>query len=493
MKPQATDPQSAPYFWENVGFVRDETVNKYFLDAPFDPPEQFPELPVQTGLNPNNDVYRLVRSVFIEMKLDEQRIGTKEWNPLRGLVTEGDKVVVKPNLVTHKHYLGDYHLFSTIIHGSFLRPIVDYLRLALGESGTITIADNPIESADFDQLMKFTGIAEMVEILRGRGYNQLKFLDLRPRVIRETESGEFISKPQPGDPLGYVDVDLKQDSMFSEFDGRENNHYYTLADPAVDHFDPHYVGKSTTDDFHNDQTHKYIVSKTVLDADVVVNVAKMKCHCKSGVSLNLKNMIGVVYDKFCMPHHRPGMLPQGDSFPSYPARHYVFARQAYVKLRKWIRIHRFPGFRRFRNSLQKNEVLVGQHIEHGNWKGNDTIWRTVLDLNRIMAYGDVDGTMHSTPQRKFLCFVDGIISQQGDAPINGEAIATSTVVAGFNPVITSALTLKIMGIDRSLISSINRAVETDPWPLLADPTFDLGFADRDTPNLEFKLSKGWRN
>ena len=482
----------APYFLECHGFVRDLQVKGYYLEPPFDPPAVFPELPT-TPTQRDNQVYGLVRKLLEELRLDEDHIGSPQWNPFQDIVRPGDKVVIKPNLVTHTHYLGDFHLYSTIIHGSLLRPLVDYLQKALDGSGQIIIADNPVEGACFDRLMKFTGIEAFVNVLRKRGHSNVEVLDLRPRVLREQANGEWSHKTQPGDPLGYVTVDLGKNSLFAEFDDRSNNHYYTLADPAVDHFDPHYVGKSTTDDYHNANTHKYIVSKTVLDADLVVNIAKMKCHCKSGVSLNLKNMIGVVYEKFCMPHHRPGMLPEGDSFPTPPASHYVFARKAYVKLRKWVRIHKFPGFRKIRNSLQKNELLVGQHIEHGNWKGNDTIWRTVLDLNRIVAYADVDGQMHDTPQRRSFCLVDGIISQQGDAPINGEAIATSTLVGGINPVITSALALKIMGLDLDIIKSIGRARSLDPWPLLGNPDFDLRFPETESPNLNFKLSKGWRN
>ena len=59
----------------------------------------------------------------------------------------------------------------------------------------------------------------------------------------------------------------------------------------------------------------------------------MKSHCKTGFSMALKNMIGIVDEKNCMPHHRPGPPPVGDSFPFTPARHYIYARKTYLKLR----------------------------------------------------------------------------------------------------------------------------------------------------------------
>jgi uncharacterized protein (DUF362 family) len=473
-------------------YVRDTAVDRYCLDSPFDPPEPYPEFEGGAPVNARNRVYGLVRDLLRQMRLDEANIDRPEWNPLGDVIRPGDRVVIKPNWVTHTHYLGNDHLYSTIVHGSVLRPLVDYVKLALGDTGEIVIADNPVEGADFEKIMAFTGARSMVDTLKQRGYRQLSVADLRPRALRERKNGEFYYETQAGDPLGYTTIDLGKDSLFAEFDDRDDNHYYTLADPAVDHFDPTFRGKSRTDDYHNATTHKYVVSRTLLNADVILNVAKMKCHCKSGVSLNLKNMIGVVYEKHCMPHHRPGMFPEGDSFSEYPATHYVMARKAYVKLRKWIHIHRFPGFRRFRNTLQKNKVLVGQHIEHGNWKGNDTIWRTILDLNRILLYGDVDGYMHDRPQRKLICVTDGIISQQADAPINGEAIATSVLVGGLNPVLNDALALKLMGIDYRKIKAVAKAPSIDKWPLLADPTIDLGFSVRQTDDLKFELSRGWK-
>ena len=35
----------------------------------------------------------------------------------------------------------------------------------------------------------------------------------------------------------------------------------------------------------------------------------------------------------------------------------------------------------------------------GSWYGNDTIWRTCLDLQRIVRYGKLDGSLAIVPQR----------------------------------------------------------------------------------------------
>lgn len=402
------------------------------------------------------------------------------------------KVVIKPNLVTHRHYLGEDSFASSVIHSAVLRPLIEHIvKLSQGKA-SITIADNPVEGADFKAILEKTGIGPMVTELQNQGYRNLSVCDLRPLVLREDRRGHFYQEQQAGDPLGYVEIDLGRDSMFAELDDVPGIHYYTLADSTVDHFDPRKVQESRTDQYHCPGMHKYLVSKTILDADLIVNVAKMKTHCKAGVSMALKNMIGMVYLKECMPHHRPGPPPLGDSFPDYPAAHYVASRKAYRFLREKFGIQRIPGFRTIRNLMQKKKILIGQHTEHGNWKGNDTIWRTILDLNRIAIYADKNGVMRDTPQRQMLCIIDGIIAQQGEGPMAGEPVNAGIIFGGDNPVLVDALALKAMGIDWRTIPHISKTQGIKKWPLLTEKKVALDFPSINIPNFHFNMPKGWR-
>jgi len=480
------------FFSKALAFVQDQGCSQYFPQAPFDPPTVYPESAWAGHTNGNNSVYSLVRDFLIKLGLDGKNIATPGWNPLGEIIEPGQVVLIKPNLVSPRHLWGEEALWTSIIHGSILRPIIDYVHLALQGRGTIIIADNPVAGADFDQIMKFTGIKAMVEHLRSRGYDNLQVIDLRPRVLREGANGEFYYETVTGDPLGYATIDLGRDSLFSEFDQNPDLHYYTLSDQAIDHLDPKCVRASTTDKFHHSCAHQYLVSKSILNADVIINVAKMKTHCKAGVSLTLKNMIGMVYLKECMPHHRPGSPPDGDSFPQFPPAYYVFLRKTYRQLRKWLGIHKMPGFRSFRDSMQKHEIILGQHIEHGNWKGNDTIWRTILDLNRIALYADKDGRMQDSPQRRIFCLIDGIIAQEGEGPMAGRPKACSMLVGGLNPVLVDALAVKTMGIDYRMIPTLARAKGIKKWPLVPEAEVDLSLPEIETPDLDFQLPKGWR-
>lgn len=477
-------------FSNKVSSVYHSEVEQYYKDVPFEPPDRYPELPFISTIDRKNSIYPMVRELLKKMEMDKEHIGTAQWNPFKDLIKPGDKVLIKPNLVTHSHYFGKDAILSTIVHGSIIRPIIDYIYLALDGKGSITIADTPVEPSDFDEIMLVTGIRKMVDELKKDGYKNLRIIDLRPEIGFERENGELARQRVSGDPLGYVSIDLAKESCFNEFDCRDNIHYYTLADRTVNHLDPREDKKSITDEYHNSNTHRYVISKTVLDSDVIINIAKMKTHCKAGVSMTLKNMIGIVSTKDCMPHHRPGPPPDGDAFPDYPASYYVESRKFYRNLRRLLHIHKFPGVRFAINTLRRKKIIVGQQVEHGNWKGNDTIWRTILDVNRIALYADKNGVMHEQPQRRFFGLIDGVIGQHGNAPIAGEPIKCGIILGGYNPVVLDALGVKIMGIDYKHIKTISEATKIDKWRLVGKDV-DLSFNSVDVPNLGFVLPEGW--
>ncbi len=401
------------------------------------------------------------------------------------------RIVIKPNLVTHRHYMGGEFLAGSVISGAVLGPLIECFLVRTGSAVPITVADNPVEGADFSGILEYTGLGRIISDLASAGYSNVQVIDLRPQVMREDSAGKFQHYTQSGDPLGYVEIDLGRDSMLTELDSIPGNHYYTLADSSIDHFDPRFSGESRTDRFHCSDRHAYLVSRTILNADLIVNVAKLKTHCKAGVSLCLKNMIGMVYLKECMPHHRPGPPPTGDAFPQYPAAYYVAARKGYRWLRERLAIHKLPGFRRLRDRMQQQKILIGQHIEHGNWFGNDTIWRTILDLNRIALYADKDGIMRDTRQRRMICLIDGIVGQEGEGPMAGKPVKAGVLLGGWNPVLVDAFAAKLMGIDYRRIPQIARAKGIHRWPLLRAEETDLTFPTVQLPNFGFKMPKGW--
>ena len=68
---------------------------------------------------------------------------------------------------------------------------------------------------------------------------------------------------------------------------------------------------------HAPGRHQYLVAREVIEADVIVNLPKLKTHKKAGVTCALKNLIGINGNKEYLPHHRVGGAERGgDCYPA---------------------------------------------------------------------------------------------------------------------------------------------------------------------------------
>src|SRR4030095_6711097 len=113
-----------------------------------------------------------------------------------------------------------------------------------------------------------------------------------------------------------------------------------------------------------------------------------------------------------LPHHREGTPAQGgDQFTEDRLRHRA-ERATMVVFRRC-----FPLLGPLRPVVARPLKTLGRGlfgdtntdtVRSGNWYGNDTAWRMVVDLNRILFYADAVGVLHERPVRRFLSIVDGI-------------------------------------------------------------------------------------
>lgn len=447
-----------------VSLVQCKEILQYPSKPPFAPTQNFPEFQSCLALNPDNFVYGMVRELLHELAFDIDHYDLKTWNPLGHLIKPGDNVVIKPNLAKHEHHLGDEGLLCTITHGSVLRPIIDYVYIALQGKGRIVICDTPFEYADFDKMCEVTGIKETVAYFKKHGY-PVELIDLRKYITKFYSGNKTKHYEQNGDPEGYVVVDLKDQSEFHELD-HANQNYHTLADHTVDHYDPFSKDIGETNRHHHPGKHEYLISRTMLNADVVISVPKLKTHGKAGVTLNLKNMIGIASGKTYMPHHRPGNQPYGDAFPTPPPEEFVrrrFTRRKIAHSVYWLQsvigdaaMKKFADL--FRNVVLERFWPVKQfeqkRIEWGDWYGNDTLWRTILDLNKILLYCDKDGNLRETRQRKYFSVIDGIIGQEGQGPTMGIPTHTCLLIGGDDPVAVDTVATVVMGLDTEKVPAI---------------------------------------
>jgi hypothetical protein len=140
-------------------------------------------------------------------------------------------------------------------------------------------------------------------------------------------------------------------------------------------------------------------------------------------------------------------------------------------------------------------------VEDGDWYGNDTVWRMVLDLNTLMFYADSDGVLRDVPQRRYFSVIDGIIGGMEEGPLRPRPCDAGVLAAGFNPVAVDMLCARVMGFDVQRIPNIRRAAERAWLPLGRFTSEDLMIASNlerwrsifhsVDPGLAFTPSSGW--
>jgi len=485
-------------FWKDLSIfvVHDGSVKDYppVRQAPFDPGVAYLEYRESVS-EKANPVYDMVRTALRLLRRDEPNYGTPKWNPLRGVVDPGMNVVVKPNLVADTMSSpGD--LSALFTHMSVIRPILDYVRIALEGKGAITLGDAPIQRTDWEHLQRISGLDIMLATLNRRDDIPIELVDFRREVTIRNKLGVVVRR-EVRDEDHFREIDLAGGSMLMPIIGDYRRF-------RVSRYDPEALIRN-----HNPRRNCYMIHRRVLDADVVIHVPKLKGHKKAGISVGLKSMVGSVCGKDWLPHFRLGdaKTGKGDEYLNRSA-----LREAHAAL--------VDAMERGGKIKRTGAALLDKGIRgvmrvcgvdptcEGNWYGNDTTWRMVYDLNLILCYATAEGEIRNTPQRRSLYIVDGIIGAEGNTPLMPTAHPAGTVVVGTNPIAVDAVAASAMGFDCQKVPNLRAAWECSSlWRLppdnatLQDVTIAMhendtvcrldlnSFADR--LNLAFAAPLGW--
>jgi hypothetical protein len=442
----------------------------YLEAAPYDPP---------------NPVYEAVEAMLRDLGLDRARAGTPEWNPLGDLAGPGDHVIIKPNLVSSKNMhekITGMKLAASSTHGSLLRPFLDYALKAVGPRGRVRVVDTPVEGCEIEKVAGPLGIFAAIDHLKSKGHD-VDFIDMRyfrvaphlalddvRRYGRSWNLGLLWRTPLRGDPRGYRTVDLGEQSRFKDAgappDGQlrfHRSHYRT----PVEH--------------HTGGRHEYSAPGTVLDADVVINLPKMKTHKKTAVTLSLKSVIGLTNEKYWLPH-----FTAGD--PSVGGDEYDRPQALSDRIENKLSRFPLPGD----NSLIARAPKVGgpPKVIDGSWEGNRTLWRTILDLNRLLFFADKEGRLRDTPQRRYLTVVDGIVAGEGEGPLGATPVEAGLLVGGFDPALVDVAATRAMGLDPEKIVMVREALG---GKLLPGGQLSLleEVLDGPAPTRRFKPPRSW--
>jgi uncharacterized protein (DUF362 family) len=429
---------------------RGETT-QYPERAPFSPMQAYPEYTLGDSASEPNSAYDAVRGCFHTAGLDAARFGTPEWNPLQELIHPGETVLLKPNMVHQRHPRDPQGWRYMITHGSVIRAVADYVWKAVGPKGKVVLADAPQTDASFSEMVRILGLDAMRDFYLARGLT-FEIVDLRQEEW--TTRGDVVVKRRklPPNPYGSVAFDLGPASEFADHPGA--GRYYG-AD-----YDAGVVNRH-----HSEGRHEYLIAGCAIKCDVVFSLPKWKTHKKAGITASLKNLVGVNADKNWLPHHTEGAAVRGgDEHPSPDLKH-----RAERKVAAAIRglSLRLPGVGPWVHRVARGvgKPVFGDTettVRSGNWFGNDTIWRMCLDLNKIVFYGNADGSLRA-PQRqnrkRHYVLVDGILAGEGRGPLNPDPVPAGVVLFGVHPPSVDAACAYLMGFDPERVPIVFRAFQ----------------------------------
>lgn len=484
----------------DVAIVRTGTA-RYPTAAPYHPSEPYPEYPFGGGISVEpNSVYAGVRRLFFQLSLDREHWGTPQWNPLGGLVRPGMTVLLKPNWVLSQHRAGK-DLFSIVTHPAVLRAVADYVWIAMQGSGRITIADAPQYDCDWQELMEATQMPRVVEFYNSQQGPCVSLHDLRCYWSRWKHFPSLL-EPLPGDPNGSLVVNLETRSALY---GKE--HADRLYG-AVYHRDE-------TISHHHGDTHEYEVSGTVMGADVVISVPKMKVHKKVGVTLNVKGLVGINTNKNYLVHY--SLTPPSKGGDQYPDGLFSPVEELLIRTERWMYDHLLAGRSRFLEYIHRSVYWLHNHttkrlglkvaehkrmLDAGNWHGNDSAWRMAVDLLKVFMFSDRHGRLQETPQRRTFSIVDGVIGGDNNGPLTPDPVAAGVLVGGENLLAVDLVTTRMMGFDPMKVRMYQGLLEDKAYDfgvraladirvLADDPALAGCLSDRSGRLLNFKPHPGW--
>ncbi|WP_239382259.1 MULTISPECIES: DUF362 domain-containing protein [unclassified Frankia] len=438
-----------------VSVTRTE-VASYPDAAPFSPDTAYPEY-THDHLSPSkNPVYSGVRRVLALAGMDAAYVETARWNPLGDFVGPGGTVVLKPNLVRERHPRDSGGWRYILTHGSVVRAVADYAFTAVGPTGRVVVADAPQTDSSFSAIMHILGMDDLQRFYRERGFT-LDLIDLRKEEWTTVDDVVVARHRLVGDPGGEMSFDL---AAASEFVGHSGTGRYYGAD-----YDSRVVNFH-----HRGGRHAYLLSGTVMRSDLVVNLPKLKSHKKAGITLGLKNLVGVNADKNWLPHHTEGRPDSGgDEHPSRNTRHSL-ERAVATKLQRVALAAPRLGGGILRVARRGGSQVFGDGdsvVRSGNWWGNDTVWRMCLDLNKIVEYGRADGTVAHTPDpnRRHIVLVDGVIAGHRNGPMNPDALPSRLLACGTIPAAVDAVVTYLFGFDPDRVPVVRQAFMCRSLPL----------------------------
>lgn len=434
-----------------VSIIQDKHL-KYPASSPFSPSKEYPEYSFKDVSISENPVYDYAREMFYQLGMDEKNFGTSQWNPFGSFIKPGNKVVIKPNWVRDFNQI-DPDISGLVTHPSILRVIIDYCLIALKNQGEIVFGDAPIQLTDFEALTNKLGIRQLLEFYKGKTSVGIVLKDFRREIKTYDKSGsikEHIWRQEKD----FIEIDLAEKSFLHPVSHQYKKFRVTSYDPKKMLY------------FHNPKQNKYVIEKEILEADVVIQIPKFKTHRKAGITGCLKNSVGINCQKDALVHHRKGSSMQGgDAYPDFN-----ILKTINENLYEWREKTTNKTLQRlFARTIGINTGILRRmgvnNLFEGSWYGNNTLWRTILDITNILFYYDSSGQQHQEPARKVFYFVDAVVGGDMEGPLEPRNVHAGFMVAGWNPVLMDIASATLVGFDYQKITTLKKSLENKMFGL----------------------------
>ena len=355
-------------------------------------------------------------------------------------VTSARSVVLKPNWVHHENPLG-HDARSLVTQTEVIEAVAAAVATRLQAGARVLIADAPVQSCRFDALLRVNRVNEALARLCAR-FPGVTFETADWRLVHATSrlSWRATERVTEWDEREFTLVDLGARSFLEPVSDRANRFRVTGYAP------------SAMRARHGPGQHQYLVARRALEADVFINLPKLKTHIKAGITGALKNLVGINGHKEFLPHHVTGGPESGGDSHRGDALRERFERYYDFHFEKLARLPR-PFISVLSRALGAADLLTEERGGNfGSWPGNDTVWRMTLDLNHLLY-----AWAPRHPPQVFTV-VDAITVGQGNGPLRPTPAHLGVLLAGRNPATLDAVGAAMLGFPPMALPTIRHAL-----------------------------------
>lgn len=406
-------------------------------------------------------------------------------NRVEEVIESGSTIVIKPNFVHEMNFNVSRDGKSIenandcfISSNSVIKAVLKFLNRI--HDAKILIVESPIQFCRISQIVSEEILQEWKEIFTN---GTVQFIDLR-RTIMQFEGNKRRVLKELRENDQYIDFDLGKGSYFCGLEKLVHRFRVTDYPPR------------TMREFHSADRHIYRIAKEIIDTDWIINIPKLKAHQKAGITGAMKNFIGVVGNKECLPHHIKGSPLTGGTCHSdcsilkLIAENLIDIANTCLEHKTLYLINSKAAavFMKIHSLISDNQDLSG------SWYGNTTIARTINDINKIVYYGKIDGTIGIDAQRNIITLVDAMVVGEGDGPMRPFPVYKNLLLCGNDTLAVDIVNASILGFDFRKIPQISiglSAVNLEMDIYYNNDQLSLDELQRRTSDIKVKPAPGW--